>query len=133
MSGLPPAAAFGQRLTHVCQLDGIAVRELAKIAEVSESTARRWLRGQCMPLDGMRAITWAHRLNVFVEWLFTGRGPDPKAFRLAQKINNTFNDWVRRQLWRLLFLCTNGSIRANRLLDMAAAGQISRTQLFRTM
>lgn len=124
--------AFGRRLTYVCALDGLSPRRLAELCEVTERTARRWLRGETMWRWGGRAFRLAERLNVSRMWLFFGDGHEPEEYRLIQQYK-AMNRWEQRQFQRLALRVLNNCPKADRLLKMAAAGQISRTQLFQAM
>lgn len=126
------AQGFGQRLQYVCELDGLLPGQLATLCEVTERTAKRWLRGQSKPRWPDRALEMGMRLNVSVAWLFMGIELAPKRFRLIQ-LYESLNTWEQRQFQRLNLRLLNNCPKAGRLLKMAAAGQISRTQLFQAM
>ena len=71
--------AFGQRLKAALDAAGIPGgserrKHVAQMFGVSREAVRQWLQGQTMPTTE-RIGEMAERLDVFGEWLLTGRGP----------------------------------------------------------
>lgn len=75
-----PHSAFASRLSEAC--DGVSIvpkergraRYIAKLMQVSSESARKWLAGESLP-SMAHAVQLAFHLDVYVEWLLTGRGP----------------------------------------------------------
>lgn len=70
--------SIGQRITKLRKALGLSQYQLAKLMDVSRQAVSKWETDQTAP-DSMNLVHLAEVLHTDIEYLTTGRRPDPKA------------------------------------------------------
>jgi transcriptional regulator with XRE-family HTH domain len=122
---------FAARLHQVFDLDEVEAQDrvprLAKVAQVSKSTARRWLAGQCLPTDPYRLLRLAKALVVTPDWLVMGRAPSPEAWRALRALE-ALQLVKGTRAKSAVYLAALGDPGAIRAIQRYGAGEIGRDQ-----
>ena len=141
-------AAFATRLRDVLIHEGITepAEQAARVAtgaQVSESTARRWLAGRCRPGSVWAAGRLCNSLGgdgigseLCHRWLFGDDGLPPKEWQRFRNVWAGYlrmNPWEQGQFHRLGFRLANRDPKARRVGALFVEGKVSRTQLLAAM
>jgi len=135
------ATAFADRLRDLLTLNGVTeptdqAARVAHLAEVSRSTARRWLTGKCRPRAWVDVHHLCEELGANIDWLWFGRGMEPGLWRGFRKVLDAYlnmNDSQRRKFDRLMLRVLNKDPKVYRLHKLAEEGKISYHQLLAAM
>jgi hypothetical protein len=124
--------SFAARLHQVFDLDEVEAQDrvprLARAAEVTKRTARRWLAGECLPADPYRVFRISQRLVVDMDWLCLGRAPAPEAWR-ALKALEALQLVKGATAKRIVFLAALGDPGAIQAIERYRSGEIGGDEL----
>lgn len=132
------ASTFSERLIEALNFQGITdhaqqVEKVAQACEVTPRTARKYLQSTGCPIGpAIRLLNLADAVEADFEWLFNGSGRSLIYVRFL-KSWEPLTEWKINKLNRLIIRLNNHDAKAQRLLNMCAAGQISRHQLLAAM
>lgn len=75
LSTADPAREFGERLSGVLEERDLTQSSLAEIAQTSQATVWKWLKGKALP-EGKYLLRLAIGLRLNAHWLLTGKGSE---------------------------------------------------------
>lgn len=127
-------STFPERLTLAADRMGAIstterVKAVATAANVSNSTARRWLRGECRPRFASTMLQLADGMNADFGWLWSGKSTHETDYLRLDDIE----PWAANKFRRMHIRLMNNDSKAIRMLGSFWDGNIPIEALLQAM